>query len=77
MFSQFSEETEASAFIEAGTGQSAAVHTSIWSSIPDIVSPILYRCVAGKLTLELTFNSDLLSKYHELETQKLGNQNIF
>lgn len=49
MFCQFSEEAEASAFIEAGPAQSAAVHTSIWSSIPDIVSPLLCRCVVGKL----------------------------
>lgn len=48
MFCQFSEETEASAFIEAGTARSAAVHTSIWSSIPDIVSPISYDRVVGK-----------------------------
>lgn len=77
MFCQFSEETEASAFIEAGTAHSAALHTSIWSSIPGIVRPVSYHRVAGQSTLGRTFNSDSLSKYQqERETPKLGKQMI-
>lgn len=80
MLCQFSEETAASAFIEAGTARSAAAHTSIWSSIPDIVSPISDRRVIGKLTLGWTLNSDLLSnclqerETHNLEKQKILNE---